>query len=316
MTHGTCGLHFHINKEYFGDSSEEIEDCIDRLIIFTEYFKDKLINFSRRNCFDYCHFLGDKRGLTNEQRLNILRIKKEKFNVDRYMVVNTENTHTVEFRLIRGTLNFYTFMAAVEFIFSLAKVIKSKKIPEISWDDVICYEGNEFVAQYCNDRHIQPSPEKMKDYSIDYLKKQNKIKSDIRKTEREILVKVYEMLVKSTKEIPDEYSKLADSMPEKYSAKIKPELLIKKYKNKNALVLANQYFIDIISSYDTNKNNRYFLNNVNVCLGNASRNSQMKRKINNIDKDFLEFLDKKFKKIVSLNEKVEDNNDNYSSFLF
>lgn len=315
MTHGTCGLHFHINKEYFGDSSEEIENAIDKLIVFSEYYKDRLIQFSRRNCFDYCHFLGDKRGLTDEQRLNILKIKKEKFNVDRYMVVNTENTYTIEFRLIRGTLNYHTFMAAIEFIFSLAKIIKNKKITEICWDDIICYEGNEFVAQYCNERHIEPNSEKMKDYSIDYLKEQNKIKSNIKKYEREVLIKVYEILVKSTKEIPNEYSKLIENLPEKYSAKIKPELLIKKYKNKNALILANQYFIDIISSYSNNNNNRDFLRNIHSCLKSASRNSQMKRKINNIDKNFLDFLNTKLDKIAKLNEKIEDN-DNYSSFLF
>lgn len=314
MTHGTCGLHFHINKEYFGNTTEEIENNIDKLIVFTEYYKDNLIKFSRRNCFDYCHFLGDKRGLTNEQRLNILRVKKEKFNVDRYMVVNTENSKTVEFRLIRGTLNFNTFMASVEFIFSLARIIKNKKITEISWDDVICYEGNEFVSQYCNERHIEPNSKKMKDYSIDYLKKQNKIKSDIAKNKREVLVKVYEMLVKITKKIPDEYSALSDNIPEKYSAKIKPELLIKKYKNKNTLVLANQYLIDIISSYEEYKDNRHFLNNINYCVSGIERNTQMKRKINSIDNSFLKFLERKFDLIVDLNNKVDESD--YTSLLF
>ena len=314
MTHGTCGLHFHINKEYFGNTTEEIENNIDKLIVFTEYYKDNLIKFSRRNCFDYCHFLGDKRGLTNEQRLNILRVKKEKFNVDRYMVVNTENSKTVEFRLIRGTLNFNTFMASVEFIFSLARIIKNKKITEISWDDVICYKGNEFVAQYCNERHIEPNSKKMKDYSIDYLKKQNKIKSDIAKNKREVLVKVYEMLVKITKKIPDEYSALSDNIPEKYSAKIKPELLIKKYKNKNTLVLANQYLIDIISSYEEYKDNRHFLNNINYCVSGIERNTQMKRKINSIDNSFLKFLERKFNLIVDLNNKVDESD--YTSLSF
>ena len=168
---GTCGLHFHINKKYFGNTSEEVENNIDKLIVFTEYYKQKLIKFSRRNCFDYCHFLGDKRYLSDEERLNVLKIKKEKFNVDRYMVINIENNKTVEFRLIRGTLNFNTFMASVEFIFSLAKVIKNNKITDISWDDVINFEGNEFIQEYCIDRDISSDANKMKDYSIEFLKR-------------------------------------------------------------------------------------------------------------------------------------------------
>ena len=307
---GTCGLHFHINKKYFGNTSEELENNIDKLILFTEYYKDKLIKFSRRNCFDYCHFLGDKRYLSDEERLNILKVKKEKFNVDRYMVINIENSKTVEFRLIRGTLNFNTFMAAVEFIFSLARVIKNNEITDISWDNVICYEGNEYAPDYCNERHIEPSPEKMKDYSIDFLKKQNKLKADMEKTKREIVNKVYNMIIKITKYIPDEYSELSNNIPKKYSAKIKSENLIEKYKKVNSLVLVNQYLIDIINCYSKD---RYMFNKaVSYCITNIKANTQLKRKVNKIDDNFYDTLCSKMKKIENLDKEIEIFDDNYT----
>lgn len=311
---GTCGLHFHINKEYFGNTPEELENNIDKLIVFTEYYKEKLIKFSRRNCFDYCHFLGDKRYLNDEDRLNILKIKKEKYNVDRYMVVNIENSKTVEFRLIRGTLNFHTFMASVEFIFSLAKVIKNNKITDISWNDVINFEGNEFIQQYCMDRDIPSDANKMKDYSIDFLKKQNKIKADIEKTKREIIIKVYDMILKITKQIPDEYAKLSDNLPEKYSAKIKAERLIEKYKNKNSLILANQYLIDIMSCYSKEK--YMFIKSIKYFVNNVKINNQLKRKLNKIDDNFYDTLCSKCKKIDNLSEKLELSDDYSSTILF
>lgn len=314
MTHGTCGLHFHINKNYFGSTSEEVESNIDKMIVFTEYYKEKLIKFSRRNCFDYCHFLGDKRYLNDEERLNILKIKKEKFNVDRYMVVNIENNKTVEFRLIRGTLNFNTFMASIEFIFSLAKVIKNNKITDISWDDVINFEGNEYAPQYCAERNIASDAKKMKDYSIEFLKKQNKIKADIEKTKRDILTKVYGMIVKITKQIPQEYSQLCNNIPEKYSSKIKGERLIEKYKNKNSLILANQYFIDIINS--CSKDKYMFLKSISCCLSNIDHNTQLKRKLNKIEDNFYNSLCSKYKKIDSLSKKVEISDSDYSTIKF
>lgn len=310
----TCGLHFHINKDYFGKTSKEVEDNIDKLILFSEYYKDKLINFSRRNDFGYCHFLGDQRGLTEEQRLNLFKIKKEKFNVDRYMVVNIENPHTVEFRLIRGTLNYNTFMASIEFIFSLARVIKNKKITEISWDDVICYEGNIFTQQYCIDKGIKSDTKKMKDYSIDYLKNQNKIKAQIKKHEREIVIKTYNMLVKSTKQTSEEFLKLSNKIPQKFCGNIKLNAFDIKYEEKNAFVLLNQYLIDILKYY---KNERKFLNRIDYCIDNIKSRKSLEKAVKKVDKNFIDQLERKYIEINNLKRKIDvenEINDGFYSF--
>lgn len=292
-THGTCGLHFHINKEYFGNNNEEIENNIDKLILFTEYYKDKLINFSRRSDFEYCHFLGDTRYLSEKERLNILKIKKEKKEVNRYMVVNTKNVKTVEFRLIRGTLNYKTFMASLEFIFSLAKVIISNEITDISWNKVINYESNVFLPEYCKSRGIKSDNKKMKDYSIDFLKEQNRIKSKIKNIKKEIIIKTYEMTLKIVKEVPSKYSELYDKVPKRYSAKIKPEILLKRYQDANALILSNQYLLDMISidnGNDDNYNYKTFFRKANSIVYFIKEKKQLLKKINQIDKDFLKFI--------------------------
>ena len=304
----TCGLHFHINKEYFGNTSKEVEENIDKLILFTEYYKNKLITFSRRDTFTYCHFLGDERHLTNEERLNILKVKKEKFNVDRYMVVNIENSKTVEFRLIRGTLNFNTFMASVEFIFNIARVIKNNKITDISWNDVINYEDSEFLPQYCKEKNIEPDAEKMKDYSIEFLKKQNKLKFELQKIDRELIVTVYDFLLKNTNSVSEEYIKLFNKLPQKYSKRINPIILMDKYKNVNELVIINQYLIDIINNFPTNKQDS-FMYCIKKFLNEFKYSPKLKNRINKIDKEFLDFITKELEKREKIAAKIEIVND-------
>ena len=45
---GTCGLHVHINRAALGESVEEQENTIARIVYFFEKFWDKILRFSRR----------------------------------------------------------------------------------------------------------------------------------------------------------------------------------------------------------------------------------------------------------------------------
>ncbi len=303
MTHGTCGLHFHINKKYFGNNDEEIENNIDKLILFTEYYKEKMINFSRRNDFGYCHFLGDAADLREEDRLNILKIKKAKKEVDRYMVINTKNIKTVEFRLIRGTLNYKTFMASLEFVFNLVRVIKNNEVTNISWNRVITFGNNTFLSEYCKLRGIKSDNKKMKDYSIVFLKEQNKIKAKLKCMKKEIIVKIYEMTLKITQKIPDKYVELYDKVPKKYSANIKPEKLIKKYQDANTLVLVNQYLLDTIK-IESEEDFLPFFRKADFFISSIKGNKQLLKEVNKIDKDSLNLISSKISDAIKLAKKI------------
>ena len=305
----TCGLHFHINKVFFGNTSEEIEENIDKLILFTEYYREKLINFSRRTEFGYCHFLSESRCLTEKERLNLLRIKREKFNVDKYMVVNIVNSKTVEFRLIRGTLNYNTFMASLEFIFSLVRVIKNNKITDICWDDIVNYEGNEFIKDYCKSRNIFPDSEKMKDYTLEYLKEQNKIKANIKRAERDIVANIYDLLVKNTSEVCNQYNKLYESMPKKYCGNIKLQSLDIKYQEKNSYVLLNQYLIEILRVYKIDR--RRFFNEIERCIDGVTGRERLNKILKKIDKNFLVELQADFARLKNLISQIDPNGCEY-----
>ena len=57
----------------------------------------------------------------------------------RYKAINLMNSETIEFRLFRGTLNFNTFIASLQFVVVIASFVKSIKLNDIftvNWSDV------------------------------------------------------------------------------------------------------------------------------------------------------------------------------------
>jgi hypothetical protein len=57
----------------------------------------------------------------------------------RYFAINVENPHTVEYRIFKGSLNFETFLASLQFVVEFsrcAKRISLADIPTITWRDI------------------------------------------------------------------------------------------------------------------------------------------------------------------------------------
>jgi hypothetical protein len=76
----------------------------------------------------------------------------------RYMAVNLENSHTVEFRLFRGTLNANTLFATLELVDLL--VNSSVEIPlnnlyQLTLNELIASNSEyTYLAEYCKKRDI------------------------------------------------------------------------------------------------------------------------------------------------------------------
>jgi len=71
-------------------------------------------------------------------------------------MVNVTNEHTVELRFFRGTLNYNSFMSALQFVTLLAELASKETdetITSITWDQIMGYIP-EFVelAAYWNSR--------------------------------------------------------------------------------------------------------------------------------------------------------------------
>lgn len=263
----TCGLHVHINKKYFGNTREEQDKNINKLILFFEYFKEQIKIFSRRNDFHYCNFLSDKKGITDKKAIcNLEKIKDIKYNTDRYVTVNIENPNTVEIRVFKGTLKPESFFASLEFVFNVARVIKDNGLDKITFSKVVNYAGSEYIRNYCIDRNIKYNYEHLKDYSIEYLRNKQKLEKQADK----LLKQIYNLPVKL---IPHA-KKYIDTVQKDIENKLKNKKIVSSLYGEDSIeqmteayrILKNCYLLRDRQRKDANENNYYSLRNARSYL--------------------------------------------------
>lgn len=172
----TCGLHLHINREAFGETSEEQNKNIDKLILFFETYKQELFRFSRRSASKlqrWAKFLSDYKHVNvdadtdSAKRLKSLEyIGKTKSSVEeRYCAVNLMNDNTVEIRIFKSSLNYKTLFATIELIHTLVRrIVNSESLEDFSWNNVVNDEDCRYLKDYCDLRGISTDKELI-DYS-------------------------------------------------------------------------------------------------------------------------------------------------------
>ena len=109
----TCGLHIHVNRSAFGETAEEQEDVISRIVYFVENHWNELLKFSRRTEANINRW-ASRYGISTTAK-DTYKNAKDK-HMGRYVAVNLENYDTIEFRIFRGTLNYKTFIATLQLI--------------------------------------------------------------------------------------------------------------------------------------------------------------------------------------------------------
>lgn len=151
---GTCGLHFHVNRSAFGETEEEQEAVIARILYFFEKHWPELLRFSRRTQAQLQQW-ANRYGL-KEHPQEIL--EHAKGNQERYTCVNLTNYHTLEFRMTRGTLRLSSFRAALQLldrICDVALAFTDEEIKNMSWTSFVagCGDLPELV-QYLKERRL------------------------------------------------------------------------------------------------------------------------------------------------------------------
>lgn len=140
----TCGLHVHVNRTSLGNSYEEQEAAIARILYFVERHWDKLLKFSRRTMSQINRWAA-RYDLKENPKVMYDNIKES--NIGRYRCVNLENRNTIEFRLFRGTLKYSTLIATLQFIDELCNVAVSlcdEQLLSLSWNNFIeRFTGND-----------------------------------------------------------------------------------------------------------------------------------------------------------------------------
>ena len=149
----TCGLHVHISRAGLGDTYEEQECAIAKILYFYEKFWDEILRFSRRTPGQAERWARRYGGGVDTPKKTLEHAKSSNFG--RYMAVNLENVNTVEMRIFRGTLKYSTFIATLQFVDEICRVATS-----LSDEFIQCMTWLDFV---------QMIPKEKKEL-IEYLK--------------------------------------------------------------------------------------------------------------------------------------------------
>lgn len=150
----TCGLHIHVNRDAFGDNQSEQEEVISRILFFVEKHWAELFQFSRRSTYNMnrwsARFGFEK---TGKEILN-----KAKSGVNgRYVAINLNNYHTIEFRLFRGTLKYNTFIATLQMVDIICNVslsMSEREIDDMSWSKFVSTITEPELVQYLKERRL------------------------------------------------------------------------------------------------------------------------------------------------------------------
>ena len=151
---GTCGLHCHVNRTYFGNTCEEQEWNIGKVLFLVEKYWEELLRFSRRTQGQMDHWAA--RYGFKERPDQVMNCAKNS-GMGRYTCVNLENYNTIEFRMWRGTLKYNTLIATLQMVERLCKVAifsSEKELQDMSWWSFICHVSEPELITYLKERQL------------------------------------------------------------------------------------------------------------------------------------------------------------------
>lgn len=134
----TCGLHTHVSRLTFGETEDQQDRCIARLLYLVEAFYNEILKFSRRTERQMERWAA--RYGYRERPVEILEHAKKGGSNGRYSAINLENSSTIEFRMFRGTLKLNTFIATLQFVNILCNValsLSDDEIKALSWSSFV-----------------------------------------------------------------------------------------------------------------------------------------------------------------------------------
>ena len=146
----------HIGRAELGDTVEQQEEVISRIMFFFESHWNEMVKFSRRTESQLAKW-ASRYGYKDKPK-EILNDAKDKGKI-RYRCVNIAPQNTVEIRIFRGTLKLNTFMATLEMVDSIcenAVKLTDEEIHMQSWNDFAENINPEYteLIQYLKERQL------------------------------------------------------------------------------------------------------------------------------------------------------------------
>ena len=135
---GSCGLHVHCSRKFFGDDYDEQEIAIGRVVYFVEKHWSELVKFSRRTIGSLNRWAA-KYATISDSILETYQKAKNR-DLGRYVAVNLTNFSTVEFRVFRGTLRYETFIATIQLVDEICRTaaqLDDYAMENLSWSEFV-----------------------------------------------------------------------------------------------------------------------------------------------------------------------------------
>ena len=134
----SCGLHIHCNRDAFGETAEERDAVIGRIVFFVEKHWNELVKFSRRKEENLNRWAARYATISASTKETYSKAKSK--GMGRYVAVNLLNWDTIEFRIFRGTLKYKTFIATLELVSQICRLAASRSdedFERMSWLDFV-----------------------------------------------------------------------------------------------------------------------------------------------------------------------------------
>ena len=150
----TCGLHVHVDRTAFGETEEEQEAVIARILFFVENHWNELLRFSRRTRAQMEQWAA-RYGRKDDPKAVLDHAKRHEF--ERYKCVNLTNTRTIEFRMFRGTLKWNSFLATLQMVDRICDValyLSDQEMQDLTWTDFVLGCTQPELVQYLKERRL------------------------------------------------------------------------------------------------------------------------------------------------------------------
>lgn len=158
---GTCGIHVHISLHALEAQNPY---AVNNMLYIYDRFWDNLKKFSRRTESQLSHW-ARRYAVAHGEYRNIKNMAKRECG--RYMAVNLQNSHTVEIRMWRGSLNVETWFATLELVEVITKKCVElgddyRKLQALTWDELVASDYDD-LNSYLKRRGLFPGMEAAED---------------------------------------------------------------------------------------------------------------------------------------------------------
>ena len=166
---GRCGLHVHVNRDFFGRSVELQDLGGYKMMRLLQRFCPNFTRFSRRRDNEWCGYETHRNYAPSDPDEDVREVlskaREMKYETNHSQALNFQHDATFEFRIFRGTLNLSTFFACLAMVNGIAHVAKqhsSYYVESVEWSDLMhdvvkaCDEptAREFLREYLEQREM------------------------------------------------------------------------------------------------------------------------------------------------------------------